>query len=168
VIQLSSSDDVPQNLEAARQVAAAAGRRGAQIVVLPENFAYFGPEAGRRAHAERIGDDQAPIQRALFEMADAANAVVVAGGMPEASSDPARPYNTALVVGPGRRLHGAYRKLHLFDVDLADGTALRESNSTTPGDETRVLELAGFRVGLSICYDVRFPELYRRLVAAAT
>jgi predicted amidohydrolase len=166
VIQLSSSEDVAQNLETARQLVVGAGRRGAQIVVLPENFAYFGSEAGRQAHVERIGDSDAPIQRALFEMADAANAVVVAGGMPEASSEPARPYNTALVVGPGQRLHGAYRKVHLFDVDLADGTSLRESGIATPGDETKVLELAGFRVGLSICYDVRFPELYRRLVAA--
>jgi predicted amidohydrolase len=166
VVQLSSADDVARNLETARQLVLAAARRGAQIVALPENFAYFGPEAGRRAHAERLGDGDAPIQRALFEMADAAGCVVVAGGMPEVSSQAERPYNTALVVGPGRTLHGAYRKLHLFDVDLADGTALRESGSTAPGDETKVLNLAGFQVGLSICYDVRFPELYRRLVAA--
>jgi predicted amidohydrolase len=166
VIQLSSADDVSQNLETARRLVLEAARRGARLIVLPENFAYFGPDVGRRAHAERLGDEKAPIQRALFEMADAGGCVIVAGGMPEASSEPERPYNTALVVGPGRTLHGAYRKVHLFDVDLADGTSLRESSSTTPGDETLVLELLGFRVGLSICDDVRFPELYRRLVAA--
>ncbi|HEV8246127.1 MAG TPA: carbon-nitrogen hydrolase family protein [Polyangiaceae bacterium] len=166
VVQLNSRDDVAQNLETCRKLVLAAAARGARVVVLPENFAYFGPEAGRRKHAERLGDEAAPIQRALSEMARAASCYVVGGGLPESSSDPERPFNSALVLGPEGKLLGGYHKIHLFDVDLGDGTSLRESASTSAGDAAQVVDLAGFKVGLSICYDLRFPELYRRLVRA--
>jgi deaminated glutathione amidase len=166
VIQLSSRDDVAHNLEACERLVAAAAGRGARVVVLPENFAYFGPESGRRAHAERPGDPAAPIQSALARMARAGACYLVAGGMPFASTDAARPHNAAPVFGPDGALLETYRKIHLFDVDLADGTTLRESASTLAGDEPCVVNLAGFEFGLSICYDLRFPELYRKLVRA--
>jgi predicted amidohydrolase len=84
--------------------------------------------------------------------------------MPERSDDPARPYNTCAIFGPDGLLASKYRKRHLFDVDLAD-RVYRESASTTPGEAAVALPLGGFQVGLSICYDVRFPELYRALTA---
>ncbi|HVJ21164.1 MAG TPA: carbon-nitrogen hydrolase family protein [Polyangiaceae bacterium] len=166
VIQLSSSDDVARNLDTCGKLVDAAARRGARVVVLPENFAYFGPESGRRAHAERLGDVAAPIQSALSRMAQNAGCHVVAGGMPIASTNAERPYNAAPVFEPSGALVTAYSKIHLFDVDLADGTSLRESSSTLPGDEPRTVNVAGFELGLSICYDLRFPELYRKLVRA--
>lgn len=166
VVQLSSRDDVTHNLDAAAKLVAAAAQRGARVVVLPENFAYFGPESGRRAHAEHLGDGGAPIQRALARMARESSCYVVAGGMPLTSSDSTRPYNAAPVFGPDGALLETYRKIHLFDVDLADGTSLRESASTLPGEEPRLVNLGGFVFGLSICYDLRFPEHYRRLVRA--
>jgi predicted amidohydrolase len=158
VVQLSSQDDVAQNLDTCAKLVAAAAQRGARVVVLPENFAYFGPESGRRQHAERLGDVSAPIQSALSRIARESACHVVAGGMPIKSTDPERPYNGSPVFDPSGALLETYSKIHLFDVDLADGTSLRESASTLPGAEPRSVKLAGFEFGLSICYDLRFPE----------
>jgi len=144
VIQLSSRDDVAQNLQACAKLVAAAVARGARVVVLPENFAYFGPESGRRAHAERLGDTSAPIQAAVAKIARESACFVVAGGMPIASSEVERPYNALAAFEPSGALLGSYSKIHLFDVDLADGTSLRESASTLPGDEPRRLSLGGY------------------------
>jgi predicted amidohydrolase len=88
---------------------------------------------------------------------------IVAGGMPERSSDVERPFNTCAVVAPDGRVAARYRKVHLFDVDLADGSRYRESASTSAGGEPVVADVAGVKTGLSVCYDVRFPELYRAL-----
>ncbi len=165
VIQLNSRDDVAHNLQACSRLMAAAAARGAKLSVLPENFAYFGPEDGRRRHAERLGES-GPIQSALVEMARQNRCYVVAGGMPIASDEPERPFNTALVFSPSGELVQSYHKIHLFDVDLQDGTSLRESSSTRPGAAPRLADIGGFKVGLSICYDLRFPELYRRMALA--
>ncbi|HSC89508.1 MAG TPA: nitrilase-related carbon-nitrogen hydrolase, partial [Polyangiaceae bacterium] len=86
--------------------------------------------------------------------------VLIGGGMPERSDDPARPYNTSVVIGRGGELLGSYRKVHLFDVDLPDGTQLTESAGNSAGGEVAVVDVLGLRVGLSICYDLRFPELF--------
>jgi predicted amidohydrolase len=84
--------------------------------------------------------------------------------MPERSDDPARPFNTSVLVDPSGQVTGRYRKIHLFDVSLSDGTSLRESAATSAGSEPVTAEVDGVPVGLTVCYDVRFPELYRRLV----
>jgi deaminated glutathione amidase len=164
-IQLSSGEDVQQNLEACAHWVRDAARRGARIVVLPEGFAYLGPERAKKNHAEVIGDFGAPIQSALAALALETSTTLIAGGLPEVSAEPERPYNTCLVVGPAGDLLGAYRKVHLFDVELPDGTAVKESQATSAGSAPVVVEAEGVHVGLSICYDVRFPELYRALVA---
>jgi predicted amidohydrolase len=90
---------------------------------------------------------------------------IVAGGMPERSGDPARPFNTCAVIDPRGLVVARYRKVHLFDVDIADGSRYRESGCTTAGDVPVVADVAGVKLGLSVCYDVRFPELYRALSA---
>jgi predicted amidohydrolase len=100
----------------------------------------------------------------LAELAMKYGVWVLGGGMPEASDDPARPFNTSVLVDPLGTTVAAYRKVHLFDVSLPDGTSYRESAATTSGAEPLTAEVLGVRVGLSVCYDVRFPELYRRLV----
>ena len=163
-VQLSSQSDLATNLEECHARVQEAAALGASIVVLPENFAYMGPEEGKRRIAEPLEELDGPIGRSLSDMALRSGVVVVAGGLPERSADPMRPYNTCAVFGRGGELLGRYRKMHLFDVDLADGTTLRESSSTAPGNEPSLVEIDGFGVGLSICYDVRFPELYRALV----
>jgi predicted amidohydrolase len=134
-------------------------------VLLPENFAYMGPEPGRREVADELDVTDGPVVSALRDLGRRHGAWIIAGGMPERADDPDRPYNTCAVFGPDGALCGRYRKIHLFDVDLHDGADYRESTVCTPGTEAVVLELAGLRVGLSVCYDLRFPELYRRLAA---
>jgi predicted amidohydrolase len=160
---MSAEDDVTRNLTECARLVGHARAAGAALVVLPENFAYFGPESRRRELAETVGDTSAPIQRALSEMASTHGITIVAGGMPEKSDDRERPYNTCVVFDRRGERVAAYRKIHLFDVDLKDGTTLRESASTAAGADAVVVAVGGFTIGLSICYDLRFPELYRLL-----
>ncbi|MCC6899723.1 MAG: carbon-nitrogen hydrolase family protein [Polyangiaceae bacterium] len=162
-VQLQSQDDVSANLERCRQWVREAGRRGAKVVLLPENFAFMGPESDKRALAEKLGAADAPIQSALASMARESGVVLIAGGFPEASADFERPFNTLATFGPDGALLARYHKIHLFDVRLPDGTEISESVATTAGREPTVIEVEGFKLGLSICYDLRFPELYRAL-----
>jgi predicted amidohydrolase len=163
-VQLSSQGRIAENLATCAELCAAAATRGAKLVVLPENFAFMGPESERSTHAEVLGDVDAPIQRALASLARRHAIFVVGGGMPERSENSERPFNTSIVIDPSGTLIASYRKIHLFDVDLVDGTTLRESASTTSGADPVLVSVADFKVGLSICYDIRFPELYRALV----
>lgn len=160
-VQLSSQADLSQNLERAREQVRRAASRGAELVLLPENFAFFGPEADKRAVAQPLAGGV--ISSALSDMAKESSVFVVGGGFPEQSVDPERPHNTLLVVGPDGATLGQYRKIHLFDVELGAGGSYSESAATAPGDSVLVVDIAGFKVGLSICYDLRFPELYRAL-----
>jgi predicted amidohydrolase len=174
VIQLSSQDDVVKNLERVRVLVVEAGRAGAEVVALPENFAFMGEEAEKRRIAESTEDGGGPITKTLTVLARETGAWIVAGGMPEASGDPARPFNTSLLVAPDGRIAARYRKIHLFDVDLPDGTRLLESGATCAGTEPVVSEVStaassvkaasSMKIGMTICYDLRFPELYRKLV----
>jgi deaminated glutathione amidase len=166
-IQLSSRDDVAGNLAQCRQWLERAAQAGAKLGVLPENFAFFGADEARLRLAEPLlegGTEPAPIQRALSDWARELGMTIVGGGMPTRSDDAARPFNTAVVFGPDGRLLGHYHKVHLFDVSLSSGEHMRESSHTARGHSLATLGVAGFEVGLSICYDVRFPELYRGLV----
>jgi predicted amidohydrolase len=165
-VQMSSQADVGENLDLASELLREAARRGAKIALLPENFAYFGDEGGRRAHAEVLAPDAepGPIGIRLASVARELGIHLIAGGMPERSDDPDRPFNTCAVFGPDGVLAAKYRKCHLFDVDLVE-RPYRESGSTTPGDEVVAATMGGLQVGLSICYDLRFPELYRGLSA---
>ncbi len=169
VIQLSSQEDVSANLARVRELVLEAGRGGAELVALPENFAFMGEESKKREIAESLDVDPAgPIVETLRLAARDARVWLVAGGMPERSPDPDRPYNTSLLFEPDGRLVSRYRKVHLFDVDLADGTKLLESAATTAGSEPVVSEIGGragrpVSLGMTICYDLRFPELYRKL-----
>jgi len=162
-VQLQCQDDVSENLARCRDWVGRAAERGAKLVLLPENFAFMGPEADKRSIAEQLGDASAPIQRSLSEMAKAAGVVLVGGGFPEASGDERRPFNTLVVYGSDGALVSTYRKIHLFDVRLPDGSEISESAATTAGREPRVVDVLGYKLGLSICYDLRFPELYRAL-----
>ena len=163
-LQMSSQSDVAENLSQAAELVRSAAQRGAELVILPENFAFLGAETDKRALAEQLGDAEAPIQAAVSRLAREAKITIVAGGMPELSGDDKRPYNSCVVFGPDGGLVARYRKIHLFDVELPDGSELRESAAVSAGVEPVVVEIGGFRVGLSICYDLRFPELYRALV----
>jgi predicted amidohydrolase len=165
VVQLNTQEDVLGNLGRVRHWTAQASAEGAQLVALPENFAFMGEEARKRELAERIdGAFPGPILGALQEAATRNAVWVLGGGMPERSDDLARPYNTCVLVDPRGNVAGKYRKVHLFDVTVPDGTSYRESAATSAGADAVTVEVLGVRIGLSICYDLRFPELYRRLV----
>jgi predicted amidohydrolase len=164
-VQLNSQEDLHENLARVRKWVAKAAEAGAKLVTLPENFAFMGEEAAKRELAEWLDVSfPGPILGALVELATQHGVWVLGGGMPEQSEDPARPYNTSVLVDPRGRIAASYRKVHLFDVALPDGTSYRESGATSAGSEAASVEVLGVRVGLSICYDVRFPELYRKLV----
>jgi len=160
-LQLNSQADLAQNLDACRVLVERAKRRGAELVLLPENFAFFGPEAEKRRLAESLGAGTVPA--ALRELARENSICVIGGGFPEQTSDPLRPHNTLLVVGPDGADLAAYRKIHLFDVQLGSAGSYAESDATSAGTEVVLADVGGFKLGLSICYDLRFPELYRAL-----
>jgi predicted amidohydrolase len=166
-VQMNSQADVAANLERAAGLVAQAAARGAKAVVLPENFALMGhDEEDKRAIAEDLDEASGPIASMLRAAAREHEVWLVAGGLPERSADRDRPYNTNLVVDPTGAFTARYRKIHLFDVVIADGTKYRESGSTMAGDAPVCADVVGVRLGLSICYDLRFPELYRALSSA--
>jgi predicted amidohydrolase len=161
--QLTARGDVDENLATCRRLAGEARERGAKLVVLPENFAFMGVgEQDKFAIAEEI-ETPGKIVGALREMAAAHGIWVFAGGMPERSAQPDKVYNTCVVVTPEGRVAARYRKIHLFDVRIPGGAEFQESKTVAAGKEPVVVETPWTRVGLSICYDVRFPELYRAL-----
>ena len=165
-LQMRSTDDLAGNLGVARDLAARAAADGAKLVVLPECFPFLGSREGDKiAVAEALPSD-GPISAALRDIATRHGVWVVGGGAPERiGNDAKRTYNTAVVVAPDGNFVARYRKIHLFDVDIPGGAVLRESDSTARGEAPVVVSIEGAKVGLSICYDVRFPELYRTLVA---
>lgn len=169
VVQLNSQANVAENMAQVAELTKRAKARGARLVVLPENFAFMGEtEDAKLDVAEAVeGEGAGPITKGLQALARETGVAIVAGGMPERSSDPKRPFNTSLFVSPQGELAGKYRKVHLFDVDLPDGTKALESGATHAGDAPSVVvSFEGTRVGMSICYDLRFPEYFRLLGAA--
>ena len=162
-VQMASGSRRDANLERARALTELAAKRGAQLVVLPEVFAWRGPRAEEAAHAEPI---PGPTTEAMAAVARALRIYLCMGSILERVPGERRSFNTSCLLGPGGDLLARYRKMHLFDVDLPGRVTVRESDARAPGAETVVVptELGVF--GLSICYDLRFPELYRRLVRA--
>lgn len=162
-VQLSTQADVGQNLAVARSRVLEAAGQGAKLVVLPEDLACMGAEERKREIAEELAPGSMVFDQ-LSAMAADAGVWLIAGGIPERSADARRPYNACAVFGPDGLLVGRYRKIHLFDADLAGGDRLMESRGCQAGDSPCCVDVGGICVGLSICYDLRFPELYRRLV----
>lgn len=162
LVQFEASDDPADNLSRAAAMAAEAAV-GSDLVVLPEYVAYRGGAAGFRAAAAPVpGPTTAPFAAVAREHA----CWILAGSHAEASGDPDRPYNTAVLLDRSGSLSARYRKLHLFDVAVDDGPSDTESARITPGDRAVVARVDGAGLGLSICYDLRFPELYRALAVA--
>ncbi len=159
-LQLCAQCDVNENLRLAELWVGRAAEAGAQLVVLPEGFSFLGADEDKRHCAEELRGS-GRVMTALRSWATRHAILLIAGGLPErVSEEQAPPYNTSVAVGPDGGLVGIYRKMHLFDVDLDDGTRLTESKATTPGHAPNVLEWRDLKIGMSICYDVRFPELY--------
>ena len=162
LVQVCSTDDLASNLERAEAGVREAASRGAALVALPENFAYMRREGTRYPCAQ--GPD-GEIVRALSRWARENALWLVGGTLPEAIADESRVHNTTKVFSPDGKEVAHYRKIHLFDVALgADGRDVyRESTYCAPGDEVVVCPSPWGGIGLSICYDLRFPELYRAM-----
>lgn len=162
-IQMTSTDDVAANIETAIRLCVGAIRENAQLVVVPEGFAYLGPENGKQAISEYVPGN-GPILRRFIDLARDSKTDIVLGGFWERIADSQKVHNTCVHINGGGEVAAVYRKIHLFDVDLPDGTSVRESDSVVPGSGAVTTETRFGRLGLSVCYDVRFPELYRNLV----
>ncbi|MDB4968416.1 MAG: Aliphatic amidase AmiE [Myxococcales bacterium] len=161
-VQMTSGGDLAANLDKARELVTEGAARGAKLIVLPENFAFLGEdERGKFQVAEPIPGD-GPILTAMRELARTLAVDLVLGGMPEAQS-PTHVHNSSVYVDAGGEIRGIYRKIHLFDVAIPDGATFTESASVRPGEQPIVIDAGHGKVGLTICYDLRFPELYRAL-----
>ncbi len=165
-VQMNSTDSVPDNLEQAERLLARAVEGGARLAVLPENFALMATSARQKTEIAEI-PGEGPLQEYLADAAKRHELWIVAGSLPLKSPDPRRTYGASIVYDADGRRRDIYRKIHLFDVDLADSDeSYRESKSMYPGDEPVALGTPFGRLGLTVCYDLRFPELYRELVDA--
>ena len=159
-VQLTSTADFTANLESADRLTRAAASDGAQLVVLPEKWSALGRGEDLVAGAQPLDGPAIAWARAT---ARELGIDLVAGSISERVADDERLRNTSVHVGPDGELQASYRKVHMFDV-VVDGTVYHESEHEEPGEELVVSATAdGVELGLSICYDVRFPELYRIL-----
>lgn len=165
VVQMVSGSEVAANLASAGRLIEQAAQAGARLVALPENFALLGRrEQDKLAVAE--SDGAGPIQDFLAQTARRHGIHLVGGTIPLHGADPQRVRAACLLHGPDGRRLARYDKIHLFDVEVADGgERYRESASIEPGDAVVTVDTDLGRIGLAVCYDLRFPELFRALLA---
>ena len=162
IIQLNAGgDDVDGNVDVAVRLVGEAAEAGADLAVLPELFAYYGSQRRMRELAEPLGG---PITTRIAEVARARRMWVLGGSVCE--FDEGHVYNTSFLFDRDGEAVASYRKIHRYDVDLPDQPPIRESVLFAAGEDLVTHQVEEFRVGLSICYDLRFPELYRGLMAS--
>ncbi|ANM31506.1 hypothetical protein ABI59_20950 [Acidobacteria bacterium Mor1] len=159
-IQLQSTADIERNVKAAERLVRKAAAAGADLVALPENFAYLRPEGKPLAFRDELGG---PLYRRMSELAAECGCWFLAGSFPERIPRSRKVYNTSVLFDPKGREASVYRKLHLFDIAISGGTTFKESATVKPGPEPVVASTPLGKLGLSICYDLRFPEMYRYL-----
>ena len=160
-VQLNSVPDLQKNLTQAEDLIELAVRKGAELVTLPENFSFLGDEAAKIAKAEEIHQAS---EQFIKTMAQRYQVTLLGGGYPTPAQT-GKVYTTALLVAPNGQELSRYEKAHLFDVNLPDGNTYQESSNILAGKNLPSVcpskDLGN--LGISICYDVRFPELYRHL-----
>ena len=159
-VQLTSRADKAANLEKTERLVAKAAASGADVVLLPEKWNVIGGVDTLHAAAETIEDGESVA--AMRGWASGHGITLVGGSITERREGREKLSNTCLVFDPEGELAAVYRKIHLFDVDVG-GHRYRESEAEEPGEEPVVARLEGWPIGLSVCYDIRFPELYRIL-----
>jgi deaminated glutathione amidase len=161
VIQVNSRDNPAENLSTVERFLDQAAAIGAEFACLPELWTYLGPYSGYDAAAQTI---PGPVIELLQAKARQHHMIVHGGSIVERHPDlPGKFYNTSVLINPSGDIVARYRKIHLFDVNLANGEKHYESERIAPGNEIVTAEINGITFGLSICYDLRFPELYRLL-----
>jgi len=157
VVQLCATTNKAANLAAAEQLVCQAAAGGAELIVLPELFNLYGDLQRAAAEAEPLDGHTAAL---LQRVARATNAWLVGGSFAEAGAG-SKAHNTSLIIDPAGVVRGVYRKMHLFDVDLGEALRVQESESLLPGNDIGYFETPLANLGVSICYDLRFPEVYR-------
>jgi predicted amidohydrolase len=162
-VQMTSGPDREKNLATAIRLVNEAADLGARLVALPENFGYMGPEEQRLAGAEPL---DGPTLGVLRELARRRRLWIVAGSVAEKVDAPGKTANTSVLVSDEGAIAAAYRKIHLFDVNIPDGARYAESQTVLPGDRPVTAATPLGAIGLTVCYDLRFPELYRKLAEA--
>lgn len=160
LVQMNSQDDTRANIDAALAGIDLAANRGADLVCLPEVWTWLGDG---RPPADAADPIPGALTQRLAERAEEHNIWLHAGSIYEAIEGEGRFANTTVVFNPGGEIVATYRKIHLFDVDLAGQKAFRESDTILPGNDIVTFRMNGVTVGLAICYDLRFPELFRAL-----
>jgi predicted amidohydrolase len=159
-IQMNSTGDRPRNRATAERLVRAAAADGAALVVLPEKWNVLGTPEQLAAGAEPL---DGPSTMWARELARALGIDLIAGSIVERRDGFAKHFNTSVHVGPDGEIRAVYRKLHLFDVEV-EGVVYRESDGEDPGEEIVTTTLqGGAKLGMAICYDLRFPELFRIL-----
>jgi predicted amidohydrolase len=159
-LQLTSGADPTTNVKNAVEMTFAAISAGAEYIQFPEYFNYLGPEENYPDVAETI---PGPTTDRFGEIAREKRVVIHIGSMLEKSPDPSKCYNTSVVLDSTGSIAATYRKGHLFDINVTGEVEYQESATIAPGKQLVVVELPGFTLGLSICFDLRFPEIYRQL-----
>ena len=159
-VQLNSTNDKDRNLETARRLVREAAAAGAELVALPEKWNLLAPPAELEAGAEEL--DGGVSTEAARGWAREHGIHVLAGSIGERVAGADRLFNTSALIDPSGGLIAVYRKIHMFDVEVG-GVTYRESEAEQPGDEIVTAAAGAVEVGLSVCYDLRFPELYRIL-----
>ncbi|MBW4642978.1 MAG: carbon-nitrogen hydrolase family protein [Goleter apudmare HA4340-LM2] len=161
-IQLTSVPDLHKNLVQAEELIDLAVRRGAELVGLPENFSFMGEEKDKLAQGDAIARE---TETFLKKMAQRFQVTILGGSFPVPVGNTGKVYNTTILIDPNGQEIARYQKVHLFDVNVPDGNTYQESSTVMAGQQLPPVyfsEKFG-NLGLSICYDVRFPELYRHL-----
>jgi predicted amidohydrolase len=161
-IQMTSVPNLQTNLAQAEELIDLAVRQGAELVGLPENFSFMGEEKDKLNQAEAIAHESAKF---ITKMAQRFQITILGGSFPLPVDNTGKVYNTSILVDPNGQELARYYKVHLFDVNVPDGNTYQESSTVMAGQQLPPVyfsEKLG-NIGLSICYDVRFPELYRHL-----
>ncbi|PID38018.1 MAG: hydrolase [Proteobacteria bacterium] len=163
-MQLCATLDLDANLDNAERLMRRAVDLGAELVLVPEFFCLIGGLDKKVAIAEELdGAPPGPILERMQTLARDLATPLVIGSMPTTADQPGRCHNTTVVLDRDGSILETYDKIHLFDVDIPGGATFCESKYVVAGRRVVIAEVAGLRLGLSICYDLRFPELYREL-----
>jgi len=159
-IQINSGDNKEKNIAKAKEFIDEAAKEGAGVIALPEMFNFLGPDREKLSQAETI---PGPTIQCMMDKAAEHKTYLLCGSILEKSEDSKRAFNTSVFLNPQGAIIAKYRKIHLFDIKIEGESLYRESATIKPGTGVVTANTDFAKLGLSICYDLRFPELYRKL-----
>ncbi len=159
-VQMNSREDKETNVLKAEKLIDEAATKGAEVVALPEYFNFLGPDKEKISQAEEI---PGPTIERLMDKATQHKIYILCGSILEKGTEPNKAFNTSVLINPQGEIIAKYRKIHLFDVKIKEGVIYQESATIQRGEEIVTADTELVKFGLSICYDLRFPELYRKL-----